>query len=257
MPNETKIFKIPPINIGNENYIHFINLEEITDEIGEYINQKIRLITEGHTDTELSLVKKRLREYLIKKKGSTIEMGAVAEFVIHLYLNQYNFKQEFLFYNLEERSIKKGFDGYYSKDNTEWILESKSGKISTIGITHKKKLSEAYHDLKNKVCDNEGNNPWRNAYHHASQIDVQSTNSLRQNIKKLAEDFDSGTYKNIQNLSIIPTSTIFLGNRWEAIDPDRIKKEIKESFDSKEFKGVQLICVNKKSIDLLEKFLSI
>jgi hypothetical protein len=257
MSLETIIFKIPPEDIGNGNFIHFVNIEEITEEIGNHINNKIRLITEGHTTTDISVVKKRLRDYLIKKKGSTIEMGAIAEFMIHLYLNQYNFKQEFLFYNLEERSIKKGFDGYYSKDNTEWILESKSGKISTIGITHKKKLSEAYHDLKNKVCDNEGNNPWRNAYHHASQIDVQSTNSLRQNIKNLADDFESGIYKNIKNLSIIPTSTIFLGNLWEAIDPNKIKKEIKENFDSKEFKGIQLICVNKKSIDLLEKFLSI
>jgi hypothetical protein len=257
MSTETTIFKIPPEDIGNGNYIHFVNIEEITDEIGSYIDSKIRLITEGNTTTDISLVKKRLRDYLVKKKGSTIEMGAVAEFMIHLYLNQCNFKQEFLFYNLEERSIKKGFDGYYSKDNTEWILESKSGKISTIDITHKKKLSEAYHDLKNKVCDNEGNNPWRNAYHHASQIDVQSANSLRVNIKKLADNFESGIYKNIQNLSIIPASTIFLGNHWEAIDPKKIKEEIIEAFDSKEFNGIQLICVNKKSIDLLEKFLSI
>jgi hypothetical protein len=41
-------------------------------------------------------------------------MGAVA-FMIHIYMNEVGFKQEFIFWNLEEESIKKkGFDSYYT-----------------------------------------------------------------------------------------------------------------------------------------------
>lgn len=39
-----------------------------------------------------------------------MDTGAVAEFFVHLYLNILGLKQECLFLNLEENSIKKGFD---------------------------------------------------------------------------------------------------------------------------------------------------
>ena len=55
-------------------------------------------------------------------------------------------KQEFLFFNLEENSIKKGFDGLFSKDSETFLVESKSGTILTKGISHRTKLKTAYTD---------------------------------------------------------------------------------------------------------------
>ena len=80
-----------------------------------------------------------------------IVKGSIAEFIVHLYLKACGFSQECLFKNLEEGSIKKGFDGYYTYSNEEWIMESKSGSIKTSGITHRAKIKEAYDDLKNKI----------------------------------------------------------------------------------------------------------
>jgi len=252
----TQIFRNPPIQLRTDIFLHILEIESISTELGDLINDKIRLITEGNTSTDISVVKKRLYEYLQKKKGTTIEMGAVAEFMIHLYMNEIGFKQEFLFYNLEERSIKKGFDGYYTIDKKEWILESKSGNISVLGNTHPSKFSEAYADIKSKVKDDEGNNPWRNAYNHACHIDVSSADDIRKNLKALADDFDSKKYTKIENLNIIPVSTLFLEGNWNTINQSELEAQIRTALFSKTFKGLNILCINQKSIDLLEVFLN-
>ncbi|WP_025667597.1 hypothetical protein [Aquimarina megaterium] len=257
MSKTTQIFTNPPISLGNNNFLHIIEIESISPDLGNLINDKIRLITEGNTSTDLSLVKRRLYDYLQRKKGTTIEMGAVAEFMIHVYMNEAGFKQEFLFYNLEERSIKKGFDGYYSINNEEWILESKSGNNSIPGNTHPSKFSEAYTDLKNKVKDVNGNNPWRNAYNHACHIDVKSADDIRKNLKILTDDFDNKKYTKIENLNILPASTIFLEGTWNAINQSELESQIRSSLASKTFKGINILCINNKSIELLEDFLNL
>lgn len=256
MPTVSSIFSNSPINLGNDNFLHIIEIESISLTLGNLINDKIRLITEGNTSTDVAVVKKRLSDYLHKKKGTTIEMGAVAEFMIHLYLNHMGFKQEFLFYNLEERSIKKGFDGYYTINKEEWILESKSGNSSVSGNTHPSKFSEAYADLETKVKDANGNNPWRNAYNHACHIDVQSQEDIRKNLKLLADDFDSNKYKEIENLNIIPASTLFLEGTWISANQSEIESQIRSLLVSKAFKRIHILCINKKSIDLLSDFLN-
>lgn len=256
MSTTTPIFTNPPISLGSDNFLHIIEIESISAALGDLINDKIRLITEGNTSTDLATVKKRLYDYLQKKKGTTIEMGAVAEFMIHVYMNHTGFKQEFLFYNLEERSIKKGFDGYYTINNQEWILESKSGSNSVTGNNHPSKFSEAYADLEKKIKDVDGNNPWRNAYNHACHIDVQSAEDIRKNLKILADNFDSSAYTKIENLNIIPASTLFLEGIWSAANQSELESQIRTSLVSKTFKGMHILCINKKSIGLLEDFLN-
>jgi len=252
----TRIFKIPPIPLGDDNFIHVIEIEKIDGDFANFIDQKIRLITEGHTDTEISKIKKRLYDFLQRKKGTTIEMGAVAEFMVHLYMNENGFKQEFIFFNLEERSIKKGFDGYYTIGDEEWILESKSGTISTAGISHVSKFSEGYADLEKKVKDASGNNPWRNAYNHSCHRPVNSADDIIKNLKQLAEDFDSGIYKKIENLNLLPAATIFLEGTWSPINQSNLLSEIQASLSTKKFKGINILCINNKSLDLLENYLN-
>jgi hypothetical protein len=256
MSTTPPIFSNLPISLGNDNYLHIVEIESISPALGDLINNKIRLITEGNTSTDLAVVKKRLYDYLQKKKGTTIEMGAVAEFMIHVYMNHTGFKQEFLFYNLEERSIKKGFDGYYTINNIEWILESKSGNNSVSGNTHPSKFSEAYADLEKKVKDVDGNNTWRNAYNHACHIDVQSAEDIRKNLKTLADDFDNKTYTKIENLNIVPASTLFLEGIWNVANQSELESQIRASLAAKAFKGIHILCINKKSIELLEIFLN-
>jgi len=256
MNKNSTVFKNSIIEILNGNYLHFINIDSITPELEKLIDDKIRLITEGDTDTNVYSIKKRFVEYLERKKGTTIELGAVAEFMIHLYLNEKGFKQEFLFFNLEERSIKKGFDGYFSHSDNEWILESKSGSSTTNGISHLSKIKEAYSDLELKIKDEEGNNPWRNAYNHACHIDVRSSRNIIKNLKSLTDDFDNKKYQSLENLKIIPSSTIFYIDRWEEIDEEQLAEQLEGSFKAKKFSEIHIICINKKSLQLLKDYLT-
>lgn len=148
-------FDVEHKKISNGNYLHLINIEEIDLKLESLIDKSIVAICEGKTDTDLNTIKKRLIHFLTTKNGNYTEMGAIAEFFTHLYLSEIGFKQECLFFNLEEGSIKKGFDGYYSKANEEWIYESKSGSINTKNISHRGKIKEAYSDLKKNDCGEE------------------------------------------------------------------------------------------------------
>jgi hypothetical protein len=251
----TNIFDLEVNDLGNENYLHFINIELLNDDLVELIDERIVSICEGCTSTDLGTIKKRLITFLTPKKGSTTEMGAIAEFFTHLYLNEVGFKQDFLFLNLEEGSIKKGFDGYYSRAGESWIYESKSGSGRTKGISHKSKIKEAHADLDGKITGNTKNNPWQNAYSHANQLDVKSEPDIRKKLKKMADNFTNGNFDKIENFNIIPGSTIFLDGVWASIDSDTLEAELKSLIKKLSFKKIHVVCVNKASVQLFWDYL--
>lgn len=232
------------------NFIHSINIEEVTEELEALIAQHIVSIWGGIDERPIIVVKKQIENFLKDKSDNTVK-GAVSEFIVHLYLNHIGFTQECLFKNLEERSIKKGFDGYYSYSNEEWIMESKSGSIKTDYISHKKKVKEAYDDLKGKIDGNVKNDPWDNALSHANL--AGSSPDILNNIKDLSNNFTLGIFPEIGNLNIIPASTIFHEGNWEE---EAIKQEhdnIEKESVKFEYNKINIICINKKSIEAVIK----
>jgi hypothetical protein len=255
MSFQSNIFDSECIDLGNGNHLHFINIPILNDNITAHIDASIVSICGGATDTDIDTIKLRLIADLASKKGSTLEMGTIAEFFGHLYLTEIGFKQEFLFLNLEERSIKKGFDGYYSHNGETWIYESKSGSILTRGASHESKISLAYSDLKDKISGNPANNPWQNAYNHACHIDVGTDASIRQNLKALANTFTQGTRQNIASFNIIPGSTLFLEGAWTGIEVDGLAPKLEQLMTTFSFSKIHIICVNKSSIGLFWDYL--
>jgi hypothetical protein len=261
MSFQSNIFDSECIDLGKGNHLHFINIPTLDDDITAHIDASIVSICEGAADTDLATIKQRLIAFLTPKRGSTTEIGAIAEFFGHLYLTEIGFKQEFLFLNLEEGSIKKGFDGYYSikLDGTLpkeiWIYESKSGFLATKDASHKSNISSAYSGLKNKISGNPANNPWQNAYNHACHIDVGTDTSIRQNLKALAEAFIQGKRQDIASFNIIPGSTLFLEGAWSDIDVDDLAPKLEQLMTTFSFSKIHIICVNKASIDLFWDYL--
>lgn len=239
---------------GNIN-LYVINVNENSQELSDYISKYIISICEGDSGSQLANVKRDLLVFLNRKKDSTTRMGAVAEFFVHLILNSYDYKQECLFLNLEENSIKKGFDGYYSKDNEEWIMESKSGMITTSNISHPLKIKEAYDDLKEKLRGNTINNPWKNAYNHASHIDVRTNKTIRTHIKAMSDNFSNSSFAEISEFNIIPASTIFLNNEWIDLDIPTLISEISTKINGFNYKNLKLICITKVAVEILQKIL--
>ena len=217
------------------------------------INRNLVEICEGESDTSLDAAKLTFLDFL-SNKDDTTKIGAVAEFFIHLFLRELGYKQEFLFYNLEERSIKKGFDGYFSQGETQFIVESKSGFESTRNISHKAKIKEAYNDIvstiggASKKSAKGQNNPWRNAYNHASHIDVNTKKSIRNNLKELSNLFDQGIYQQIENFNVIPCSSLFLDDEWSAHFSESILAEDDVFFLALKAKTLKVVCITNKTI---------
>jgi len=236
--------------------LHIIDVPAINNNLEKLLDRFLVSICEGDSDSELSLVKLRLRNFFEDKKKNT-KMGSIAEFFVHLYLQSIGYKQEFLFFNLEEGSIKKGFDGFFSKESNTFLLESKSGCITSEKMAHKDKLKSAYSDLDKYVAgksEKGKNNPWKNAYNHASHDDVGAENAIKDKLKKLRNMFDLGSFCKIDDFNIIPCSTIFLDGSWNSAKTTEILTD--HNFLSK-FSGntVKAICVTKTSLDMFFNYL--
>lgn len=251
--NQTRVINMIPAlikAISPTHELHVIDIESLTIQTRKYLDDFLVSICEGSSDSELELVKLRLSNFLADKDERT-RMGATAELFAHLYLRATGYKQEFLFFNLEEGSIKKGFDGFFSKNSQTFLLESKSGSITTKKISHKDKLKNAYSDLEKYVAgksEKGKNNPWKNAYNHASHIDVGTETSIRKKIKALQDMFDRGTFSKINEFNIITCSTIFLSGTWDATASSDIS--IDNNFVL-EFEGktTKAMCLTKTSLN--------
>ncbi len=248
-------------NISANLHLAVIDFEHLNGTIKEVLDNNFVLICEGRSCSSLSTVKQQVNT-LYTGKNETWIMGATAEFFIHLYISLSGFKQECLFLNLEEGSIKKGFDGYYSYNGNEWLMESKAGSILTKDNTHVNKVEKAMEDLEDKVmgrvCPGKSgvpNNPWKNAYSHASHYDVGASEKIRKNIKTLSDDFINGIFYSIEKFNTMPCGTLFLTGIWDPPQHKDILEELKDVTDKLKGKDIYVICVTHKSVDLFLDYL--
>ncbi|CAM4395321.1 hypothetical protein [Pseudoalteromonas maricaloris] len=238
--------------ISKDIELYIYDLESLCLGTKKLIDSNIVEICEGDSDSSTEQVKLTFIDFL-KNKDETKKIGAIAEFFVHLFLREQGYKQEFLFYNLEERSIKKGFDGYFSLGKIQFIVESKSGLESSKGILHQAKVKEAYRDIssviegKSKKSSKGKNNPWKNAYNHASHIDVGTSKSIRKNLKELSDLFDRGVYQKVEDFNIMPCSTIFLNEKWSDKFSKSILSESIKYFAPLKAKSVKVICITNFS----------
>lgn len=240
--------------------IHFFEIHEITPSLKNYIDSKICGIAKGiQRAVTLQKVKKEILTFIERKyqnssiENSTTAIGAIAEFFIHLFLSLQEYKQECLYLNLEENSIKKGFDGVYSKADEIWIMESKSGLSTTNNISHQGKLSDAYTDLKAKLMGESQNDPWENAYHHA--MCARSDQDIVNFIEQAISNADKNDYKPMSEYNLMPSATIFYDGKCKTFDKTNIEKKIIEKINTFESKQIHFICVSKKSLDLFINYL--
>lgn len=243
--------------------IAIINIFPFNSVFKKNIDEEILSICYGknYMDVELEYIKRKLYLSLTVdgKVKSYLKQGAIAEFFVHLYLRNEGFRQECFYLNMEEeRGIKKGFDGFYSLESEEWIMECKSALSSTKKVSHVKKLKEAYRDLKNKKFsgENDENNPWQNAWSNAGHMDIQSNDSIIKKLKECSKKFRDKELIDISRFNLIPSSTIFIiDESYDEPDTSDLIKNIYESIDSMMYQKILLICITQKSLDIFVDYL--
>jgi hypothetical protein len=261
-----QLFDATVINIDTDKLIfHFINIEDYDEPFKQLIDSYIVSIYDStFNDEDILLVKQQLKDWFEEKKSDeNKKAGFVAEFICHLYINQLDYEQHFLFTNLEEQgSMKKGFDGLYQMDNEMWLYESKSSLSTTIRANHNSNISEAYRDIRDKLqgkkVNKHGNpiSPWSNAINHTSVANIDDNETLIQNLKEFRNRFINKDFENIKNFNVIPSSTIFLEDKWGNINSSDLEIKLKSLASKYEYKKMNVICINKKSINSFIRYIN-
>lgn len=236
--------------------LHVMHIGEFDSEYIKKIDEDIVKICEGYSRSSIEEVKKRLFNYL-KTKDLRGRQGAISEFFIHLFLNNNKYKQDCLFFNLEDSGPKKGFDGVYSKNNEIFLVESKSGGCSTKNISHLNKIRESHSGLEQYLTGTSvrrDGNPWINAYNHANQKDVKSKEKIIDKIWQLRADFQNGIFSQVPDFNLVPCSTIYLNGEWSNLWSDNLLLE-KTKLMSLKGKTIKILSVTNKDMNNFMKYL--
>lgn len=245
MFNETKWLKS---ELNNAHNLILIDLESFSVEDIDFIKQNLPQIFDGRT-TKKDL--KASAQYMLKLFSNWDKKqvhGAVAEFILICILRHHNFTQEYCFQNLEENSMKKGFDGLFlDKSEEMWLSESKSSYTDT---THCNNLNKGYKHINDNVTGVSSSDAWKNAYNH-SRI-VNSIDSLQKKLSDLSDAYLEGKFTSIDEYNVILSSTVFCSD----IDSvERSKGKIEEWISNHKSKVELAVIITTESVKKVKDIL--
>lgn len=245
------------------------HIELLSDEVQELIRKNLSSICHGSraTSTRPSVIygyKATLNSFLERCATKTPEtqIGMIGEFLSHVLLPYYfdDFRVVSPFFNMEEKSIKKGFDLllFRLKDSTIWITEVKSGNV------HKNKnydqtttdlLRLARDDLKKRLGSEE-TMYWYNALNtvYASVSDKDDYKDSLQEILMTYGDEAASNTPDCSGKNVVLVSSLF-----QALD-SKISIETVKNFHEKlshekTFSSVIALCFQKATYIRVVQFL--
>lgn len=189
------------------NGVRFINkktyaicyIENFSEDLKTLIRSELSTICHGVS--KVSRGRKRynykntLKSFLerYETKSDETKVGMIGELLTHVIIIRFldNFNIVSPFFNMEEKSITKGFDIIlYSKNNHEiWITEVKSGEIhkgKDSNSTNKELLNTAKLNLKNRLNQNEIS-LWDNAINKATIV-LESFTDTKEAVLEILEE---------------------------------------------------------------------
>lgn len=238
--------------------VYLLNIKNINDDFARYIDKYIYEICEGESpldEDELIMIKEQILDRIDKPTDKTKgkhTRGAIAEFFVILFMKHLNFKQGFLFFNLEERSFKKGFDGVYTLEDELYFLESKSSLVGPKS-SHSNSLNKAKNGLIDSMTFKNKRENWTNAYHHA--LITKSSESVITELRRLKKEYYKNkrmskvyNVKELDKYNVIPVSTLFYEDSSLGFTAKmEIQEVIKKQFKGFKAKSLHIICLNKES----------
>lgn len=204
-------------------------------------------------------LKSFLKRYNSKSRDT--QVGMIGEFLTHVLIPR--LYDEYLtasaFFNIEENSIKKGFDLvlFNTKENNIWITEVKSGEKhqnKSIDKTSKHFLGVAKNDLLKRLSAPEFMY-WYNAIDHARKA-VSNNNNYKDTIIELLGDDSSysvqGTSSSKKHYAFLVSSLFEPSSNKISIQP---AKDFHDKSHSYEFKGVTVLTIQKSTYTEIIEFI--
>ncbi len=189
------------VKISGCDGFYFVSIEDFSDEMKERLRKRLSEICWGPTANGSSLVAESYQKTMnslksrIKKKADTTKMGMVGELLTHLFLadQSLGFVSVNRMFNLEESSIKKGFDLVlqHQEQGELHLVEVKSSAIDADNIEGKiLNLFKICNSDMDKKLNSPADNLWNNALSHCSsalrKTDLRDT--IEDVLEKLRDD---------------------------------------------------------------------
>ena len=198
----------------NNAEIIVVDLPSISSSDKDYIAKNLVEISKGKSSLySAGTIANKLSEFL-KNQSADTKKGAVAEFYITCIIRNHNYEQNHCYRNLEEGSVKKGFDGLFLFDNDVWLMESKSTNTYSVhNYKHKTTINKAYVAINDMLSGKTTNDPWENAESHARiTASNKANNNLIKKLTQLSANYTNKQFVTISSQNLILGSTIFADN---------------------------------------------
>lgn len=243
-------------------------VEQLSEQLKKSIRRNLSRICHGADQADSGRAMHRYEQTIVtfwnrySSKTTTTQIGMLGELLSHVVLLDHFPKLEVVspYFNLEEKSIRKGFDIllYEQESNAVWITEVKSGEIgkgksacaSTTAL-----LSKARDDLKSRLAENELNH-WQNAI-HAAKIAIHSTSTYKQVVIDLLQD--EGDIVSAGDASAEDNNVFLISALFTSIATRVQCASVKQFADtlnsSKTFKSAFVLSLQKGTLLKLHEFL--
>ena len=190
------------------------------------------------------------------------QMGMVGELLSHVVILELfpDFDVVSPFFNMEEKSIRKGFDLllYESSTNEVWITEVKSGGLAqgkTPCSATRALLSKARDDLKNRLAEQQPNH-WQNAI-NAARNSIHAKADFRESVLEILEleaDMTVGKSATAADNNVFLISALFTDVD-QRVAEETLAKFAANLAGEAVFKTVLVLSVHKGTLKRLEDFL--
>ncbi|MGO4731830.1 hypothetical protein [Paenibacillus sp. 2KB_22] len=244
------------------------HIDNFSQDMGDVLRKELSAVCYGSAKAKSTrkayTYEKTLTEFLerYETKAPDTQMGMIGELLTHIlvinYFSEFNCVSPY--FNLEERSIKKGFDVvlYSSGDNELWITEVKSGEI------HKNKnsnetlsdlLGTAKRDLQKRLNENEIS-IWENAINGAKSV-LEDQKDVKDAVMEILYDFEDDVAEEnaiSNNKNVILVASLF-SCLTDEIGIDEVQKFSKKVLKANKFRDVIVFSFQKRTYQRIIDFL--
>ncbi|GLG90653.1 DUF1837 domain-containing protein [Drancourtella massiliensis] len=259
--------------VTKEDYSDYVLyfIESLTEELKQEIRNRLVAVCHGvdqaRSGRKIYSYKATVKEFIKRYKTSKNvseerKKGMIGELLVHVILEmEGRFTTASPFFNMEERSFKKGYDValFENKTNSLWITEVKSGEIqkgqknasaAAIGL-----INTAKNDLKSRL--NASNTSlWLNAL-NAAKVSMSDSNHQKDAVMKLLEQCadDSLEGNNSSDTFNVVLSATLFHPMSERIKATKVGQKYIRVVNENLFKKVYILIIQKETFEAVYNFL--
>lgn len=250
-----------------EKYCLF-EIEDFTKEIKDAIREQFANICHGaiyvNSGRRMYNYKNTVREFLKRYdvKTPNIQKGMIGEILIHLLMKNYFKEFDVIspFFNMEERSIKKGYDVVLTekKKANIWLIEVKSGELhrgKNSNQTMNDLLNTAKNDLNTRLNE-ENSSLWLEAINGA-RISYDNSKTMKDAVVNILMDLGDSAADGIntsKDKNIIVTGVLFADMGDRVVEKTEKDKQ-KAIEDENIFNQVYVLALQKGTYKKIYQFL--